>query len=61
MECNDFNKIKQSILQLASVDVSHIYLLNDFSDFTVISNKHKDEQTVVDWLDETQLSSQISL
>jgi len=43
MECNDFNKIKQSILQLASVDVSHIYLLNDFNDFTVISNKHKDE------------------
>lgn len=46
MECNDFNKIKQSILQLASVNVSHIYLLNDFNDFTVISNKHKDEQTV---------------
>lgn len=46
MECNDFNKIKQSILQLASVDVSHIYLLNDFNDFTVISNKLKDEQTV---------------
>jgi len=46
MEGNDFNKIKQSILQLASVDVSHIYLLNDFNDFTVRSNKHKDEQTV---------------
>ena len=47
MECNDFNKIKQSILQLAPVDVPHIYLLNDFSDFTVISNKHEDEQTVI--------------
>ena len=55
MECNDFNKIKQSILQLASVDVSHIYLLNDCSDFTVIpvSNKHKDEQTAFDRTEET--------
>ena len=46
MKCNDFNKIKPSILQLASVDVSHIYLLNDFGNSAVISNKHKDEQTV---------------
>lgn len=29
MECNDFNKVKQSTLQLASADVSHIYLIND--------------------------------
>lgn len=60
MECNDFNKIKQSILQLASVDVSHIYLLNDFNAFTVISNKHKDEQTVSQ-SNATQLTSRITL
>jgi len=60
MECNDFNKIKQSVLQLASVDVSHIYLLNDFNDFTVISNKHKDEQTV-SRSNATQLTSHITL
>jgi len=60
MECNDFSKIKQSILQLPSVDVSHIYLPNDFNDFTVISNKHKDEQTV-SRSNERQLTSQITL
>jgi len=60
MEGNDFNKIRQSILQLASVDVSHIYLLNDFNDFTVRSNKHKGEQTD-GWSDETQMASQITL